>query len=165
MIIANDRGRPLAVFPTLDGLPASRVVWRSDLYRALHDYGVANGVRFVFDKRLVDIRDPRGQRSAFCRRGSGVGRHSHRRGRHSVHRAIAHRPRCSFAACEALRRPRVEKVAAYGARSNNSKVAGPVAKTLMNVMLPIAMKTFLTPKKMFGWTHGHHIDWDATAVV
>jgi 2-polyprenyl-6-methoxyphenol hydroxylase-like FAD-dependent oxidoreductase len=41
MIIANDQGRPLAVLPTLRGLPPSRVVWRSDLYRALHDYAVA----------------------------------------------------------------------------------------------------------------------------
>jgi 2-polyprenyl-6-methoxyphenol hydroxylase-like FAD-dependent oxidoreductase len=72
--------------------------------------------------------------------------------------------RGAFAAYEALRRPRVEKVAAYGARSNNNKVAGPIAKAIMNLMLPIAMKTFLTPEKMFRWMHGHHIDWNAVVV-
>jgi 2-polyprenyl-6-methoxyphenol hydroxylase-like FAD-dependent oxidoreductase len=69
--------------------------------------------------------------------------------------------RRAFAAYEALRRPRVEKVAAYGSRNNHSKVAGPIAKAMMNLMLPIAMKTFLTPEKMFRWMHGHHIEWDA----
>jgi 2-polyprenyl-6-methoxyphenol hydroxylase-like FAD-dependent oxidoreductase len=70
-------------------------------------------------------------------------------------------PREAFSAYEALRRPRVEKVAAYGARNNNSKVAGPVAKAVMKLVLPIAMKTVLTPEKMFRWMHGHHIEWDA----
>jgi hypothetical protein len=26
--------------------------------------------------------------------------------------------------------------------------------------MPIAMKTFMTPEKMFGWMHGYHINWD-----
>jgi hypothetical protein len=26
--------------------------------------------------------------------------------------------------------------------------------------MPIAMKTFLTPEKMFGWMHSYRIDWD-----
>jgi 2-polyprenyl-6-methoxyphenol hydroxylase-like FAD-dependent oxidoreductase len=67
----------------------------------------------------------------------------------------------AFAAYEALRRRRVERVAAYGARNNQSKVAGPIAKTLMKILMPIAMKTVLTPEKMFRWMHGHHIEWDA----
>jgi 2-polyprenyl-6-methoxyphenol hydroxylase-like FAD-dependent oxidoreductase len=69
--------------------------------------------------------------------------------------------RDAFAAYEALRRPRVEKVAAYGARNNHDKVAGPIAKAMMKLVLPIAMKTVFTPEKMFRWMHGHHIDWDA----
>jgi 2-polyprenyl-6-methoxyphenol hydroxylase-like FAD-dependent oxidoreductase len=320
MIIASDEGRPLAVLPTLDGLPPSRVVWRSDLYRALHDYAVANGVRFVYDKRLVGIQetpdaivarfadedwvsadlligadgihstvrslidpsapDPRyvghvgfgglavgsafhgaprtmyfanGKRafmgywtqadgstiwfanvpraesmsSAEARRtpndewlrqlrelfaedrpgrdllahtdastlmlaGGGeimpslpmwykgravlVGDSAHApssssgQGASMAAESVVELARClrdlpnhrdAFAAYEALRRPRVEKVAAYGARNNNSKVSGPVAKALMKVMLPIAMKTVFTPEKMFRWMHGHHIDWNA----
>ena len=50
---------------------------------------------------------------------------------------------------------------AYGARNNHDKVAGPMAKAIMRVILPIAMKTVLTPEKMFRWMHGHHIDWQA----
>jgi 2-polyprenyl-6-methoxyphenol hydroxylase-like FAD-dependent oxidoreductase len=66
----------------------------------------------------------------------------------------------AFAAYERLRRPRVEKVAAYAAKQNNRKVSGPIAKALMSVLMPIAMKTFLTPEKMFGWMHSYRIDWN-----
>ena len=321
MIIAGSHGRPLGTFPTLGGLPASRVLWRSELYRALSEYAVANGVRFVYGKRLVEIKDtaelivahfadgdwvsadvligadgirstvrslidanapqprhvghvgfgglatdsgfrglPRtmyfanGKRAFMgywtqadgntawfanvphaeamtnaearetsseewlrCLRdlfaddrpgrdllahtdastlvvaGSGEMLPSVPRwykGRAVLVGDAAHAPssssgqgasmaaesavelaRClrdipyrseAFAAYEALRRPRVEKVAAFGARNNQDKVAGPVAKALMRVMMPIAMKTFLTPEKMFGWMHGHQTDWEAT---
>jgi hypothetical protein len=27
--------------------------------------------------------------------------------------------------------------------------------------MPLAMKTVFKPEKMFGWMHGHHIDWQA----
>jgi 2-polyprenyl-6-methoxyphenol hydroxylase-like FAD-dependent oxidoreductase len=320
MIIASDDGRPLAVLPTLRGLPASRVVWRSDLYRALHDHAIANGVRFVFDKRLIEIKetpeaivgrfadddwvsadvligadgihstvrslidpsapDPRyvghigfggaaigcefhgaprtmyfanGKRAfmgywtqadgktiwfanvpraepmtsaearqtpnaewlrqlrdlfADDRPGRDLLAHTDVstlmiagagevmpsvptwfKGRAVLVGDAAHAPssssgqgasmaaesavelaRClrdlgnhrdAFSAYEALRRPRVEKVAAYGSRNNNSKVAGPIAKAIAKVVLPIAMKTVLTPEKMFRWMHGHHIEWDA----
>jgi 2-polyprenyl-6-methoxyphenol hydroxylase-like FAD-dependent oxidoreductase len=65
----------------------------------------------------------------------------------------------AFAAYERLRRPRVEKVAADAARTNNNKTSGPVAKALMRLLMPIAMKTLFTPKKMFGAFHGYRIDW------
>jgi len=320
MVIASDDGRPLAVLPTLNGLPPSRVVWRSDLYRALHDVAIANGVRIVYDKRLVAIEEtpdaivarfadedwvaadiligadgihstvrslidpcapaPRyvghlgfgglatgsefhgapgtmyfanGKRAfigywtqadgstmwfanvphpqpmtnaqarqtpndewlrrlrelfADDRPGRDLLAHTEAstlilagageimpsvptwsRGRAVLVGDAAHAPssssgqgasmaaesavelaRClrdlpshrdAFAAYEALRRPRVEKVAAYGARNNNGKVAGPVAKAITKVILPIAMKTIFTPEKMFRWMHGHHIEWDA----
>lgn len=320
MVIARDDGRPLAMLPTLDGLPPSRVVWRSDLYRALHDYAIANGVRFLYDKRLIQIEEtpdaivarfadedwvsadiligadgirstvrslidpcapgpryvghigfgalaigsafrgaPRtmyfanGKRAfmgywtqadqttiwfanvphaepmtsaearqtpndewlrrlrelfAHDRPGRELLAHTEAstlviagggeimpsvptwsRGRAVLVGDAAHAPssssgqgasmaaesaveiaRCvrdlrdhrdAFWAYEELRRPRVEKVAAYGARNNNDKVAGPIAKAIMKVMLPIAMKTVFTPEKMFRWMHGHHIEWDA----
>ncbi|HEY4215934.1 MAG TPA: NAD(P)/FAD-dependent oxidoreductase, partial [Gemmatimonadaceae bacterium] len=307
MIIAGDEARPLATLPTLDGLPASRVVWRSDLYRALHDHAIANGVRFVYRKRLIDVEEtpdvivahfddgdwavadiligadgirstvrtridpqapgpryvghigfgglavgsdfrgtPRTMYFAHCKRafmgywtqadgntiwfanvpnaesmtsaqaravpsekwmlrlrelfaddqpgrdllahtdastlvavGGGEIMPSIRTwytGRAVLVGDAAHAPssssgqgasmaaesavelaRCmrdlpnysdAFAAYEARRRPRVEKVAAYGARNNHDKVAGPVAKAIMKMLLPIAMKTFLTPEKM-----------------
>jgi hypothetical protein len=54
----------------------------------------------------------------------------------------------------------VEKVAANAARTNNQKSFGPVASALMSLLMPIAMKTFLKPEKMFGWIHGYRIAWD-----
>jgi 2-polyprenyl-6-methoxyphenol hydroxylase-like FAD-dependent oxidoreductase len=66
----------------------------------------------------------------------------------------------AFATYEQLRRPRVEKVAAYAAKTNHNKTAGPIAKALMSLVMPIAMRTFMKPEKMFGWMHGHRIDWD-----
>ena len=71
----------------------------------------------------------------------------------------------AFAAYEELRRPRVEKVAARAARTNSSKGLGPVAGALMGVMMPLAMKTFLTPEKMLGLEQRHHIDWREPVAV
>lgn len=70
----------------------------------------------------------------------------------------------AFSAYERLRRPRVEKVAANAEKTNRDKVAGPVARAVMGVLMPIAMKTFLTPQKMFGKVHGHHIEWGEVAM-
>jgi 2-polyprenyl-6-methoxyphenol hydroxylase-like FAD-dependent oxidoreductase len=69
-------------------------------------------------------------------------------------------PASAFAAYERLRRPRVEKIAAYAAKQNNQKVAGPIAKAILSVVMPIAMKTFFRPEKTFGWMHPYRIDWD-----
>ena len=43
----------------------------------------------------------------------------------------------AFATYEQMRRPRVEKIAAYGARNNSNKVSGPVGKAMMNLITPI----------------------------
>lgn len=66
----------------------------------------------------------------------------------------------AFQSYERLRRPRVEKIAASAAKTNTRKASGPVAKAVMNVLMPIALRTFLTPERMFGWTHAYRIDWD-----
>jgi len=66
----------------------------------------------------------------------------------------------AFRSYERLRRPRVEKIAANAAKTNGRKASGPVAKALANLLMPIALKTFLTPERMFGWTHAYRIDWD-----
>jgi 2-polyprenyl-6-methoxyphenol hydroxylase-like FAD-dependent oxidoreductase len=66
----------------------------------------------------------------------------------------------AFAAYERLRRPRVEKVAARAAKTNNSKTMGPVATTMMGLLMPIAMRTFLTPERMLGPEQRHRIEWD-----
>lgn len=69
----------------------------------------------------------------------------------------------AFAAYERLRRARVEKVAAQAAKTNNQKSMGPVATTVMTVLMPLATRTFMKPEKMFGPTLRHRIDWDAPA--
>jgi 2-polyprenyl-6-methoxyphenol hydroxylase-like FAD-dependent oxidoreductase len=71
----------------------------------------------------------------------------------------------AFAAYERLRRPRVEQVAKRAARTNGSKGLGPVARTLMGLMMPLATRTFLTPERMLGPEHRHRIDWDAAVTA
>ncbi|QHC21300.1 FAD-dependent oxidoreductase [Streptomyces sp. GS7] len=70
----------------------------------------------------------------------------------------------AFAAYEQLRRGRVEKVAAQAAKTNSQKSMGPVATKIMALLMPLATRTFLTPEKMFGWTHRYRIDWDEPVV-
>jgi 2-polyprenyl-6-methoxyphenol hydroxylase-like FAD-dependent oxidoreductase len=71
----------------------------------------------------------------------------------------------AFGAYERLRRPRVERVAARAARTNSSKGLGPVARTLMGLFMPVALRTFLTPERMLGPEQRHHIDWDAVVTA
>jgi 2-polyprenyl-6-methoxyphenol hydroxylase-like FAD-dependent oxidoreductase len=67
----------------------------------------------------------------------------------------------AFTAYERLRRDRVEKIAANAKKTSSSKASGPVAKKVMGLVAPLALKTFLTPEKMFGPVHRYRIDWDA----
>jgi 2-polyprenyl-6-methoxyphenol hydroxylase-like FAD-dependent oxidoreductase len=71
----------------------------------------------------------------------------------------------AFAAYERLRRPRVEKIAVRAARTNNSKALGPAAITMMRLLMPLAMKTVLTPERTLGPEQRHHIDWDAVVTA
>ncbi|WP_194915755.1 FAD-dependent oxidoreductase [Catenulispora rubra] len=66
---------------------------------------------------------------------------------------------------ESLRRPRVEAISEQAAKTNNGKTAGPVAKFMFGVMMPIAARTFLQPEKMFGPVHRFRVEWDETVVV
>ncbi|MGW4353676.1 FAD-dependent oxidoreductase [Nocardia sp. NPDC004582] len=70
-------------------------------------------------------------------------------------------PALAFATYEALRRPRVEGVAARVARMNQTKAAGPVARMAMQLMMPIMFKR-MDPEKMLGGEQRFRIDWDAT---
>jgi len=66
----------------------------------------------------------------------------------------------AFGAYEQRRRPRVTKIAQEAVRRNRHKAAGPVATAVMNLIMRLAVKTILTPEKMFGWIHGYRINWD-----
>jgi len=68
-------------------------------------------------------------------------------------------PAQAFAAYERLRRARVERIIAMAARTNSNKAAGPVARVLRDLLMPIAMK--LAKPEKWAWQFDHHIDWDA----
>jgi 2-polyprenyl-6-methoxyphenol hydroxylase-like FAD-dependent oxidoreductase len=67
----------------------------------------------------------------------------------------------AFAAYENLRRDRVTRIIKLAARTNSHKAAGPIARRVRDVIMPIAMK-MAKPEKT-AWQYNHHIDWDAPA--
>ncbi|MEQ4303133.1 NAD(P)/FAD-dependent oxidoreductase [Plantactinospora sp. B6F1] len=71
----------------------------------------------------------------------------------------------AFAAYERLRRARVERVIAMGARTNRDKAAGPVGRVLRDLLMPLAMR-LVKPERM-AWQFDHRIVWDepVTAVA
>ncbi|HEY3506898.1 MAG TPA: FAD-dependent monooxygenase [Actinocatenispora sp.] len=73
-------------------------------------------------------------------------------------------PERAFAAYERLRRARVERIIANAARTNSDKAAGPVARVVRDLVLPIAMRALAKPEKM-AWQFGYRIDWDEPATL
>jgi 2-polyprenyl-6-methoxyphenol hydroxylase-like FAD-dependent oxidoreductase len=66
----------------------------------------------------------------------------------------------AFAAYERLRRARVERIVAHGARTSNSKAAGPVGRVLRDLMMPLILKRVARGESL-AWMHDYRIDWDA----
>ena len=69
----------------------------------------------------------------------------------------------AFRLFEQMRRDRVEKIVRYGARSSNSKAAGPVGRVIRDAALPLFMR--MAARQNTRWLHSHHVDWDAPALV
>ncbi|WP_029115259.1 NAD(P)/FAD-dependent oxidoreductase [Mycobacterium sp. URHB0044] len=68
----------------------------------------------------------------------------------------------AFATFESLRRDRVERIVKHGARSANSKAAGPIARVLRDAILPIAFRRAARDGgRSMTWLQGHHIDFEA----
>ena len=65
----------------------------------------------------------------------------------------------AFAAYERLRRTRVERIVAHGARTSNSKAAGPIARVLRDMMMPLILKRVASGESL-AWMHDYHIAWD-----
>ena len=65
----------------------------------------------------------------------------------------------AFAVYERLRRRRVERIVAHGARTSNSKAAGPVARVIRDMMMPTILKRVANGGSLT-WMHDYHIDWD-----
>jgi FAD-dependent urate hydroxylase len=65
----------------------------------------------------------------------------------------------AFATFEALRRDRVEKIVKHGARGSNAKAAGPAARVIRDLILPVAFRRAAKDGgKSMTWLQGHHID-------
>ncbi len=71
-------------------------------------------------------------------------------------------PDAAFAAFERLRRRRVERVVAHGARTTSTKVAGPVGRVLRDALLPVLLRLGGGPP---AWLHRHHLDWDSPVAL
>jgi FAD-dependent urate hydroxylase len=65
-------------------------------------------------------------------------------------------------AFEGMRRERVERVVAQGARTSDQKAAGPVARVFRDAFLPIFLKRAAGKGSgSVAWLHQYSIDWDA----
>lgn len=65
----------------------------------------------------------------------------------------------AFVAYERLRRDRVTRIIKLAARTNSHKAAGPIARRLRDVIMPMAMK--LAKPEKTAWQYNYHIDWAA----
>ncbi|MEU1954502.1 FAD-dependent oxidoreductase [Nocardia rhamnosiphila] len=69
-------------------------------------------------------------------------------------------PAEAFAAYETLRRARVEGVAARAAKINHSKTPGPVARRMMQWLMPVLARTVMKPEKTVATEQRYRITWD-----
>ncbi|WP_232383073.1 FAD-dependent oxidoreductase [Actinomadura violacea] len=60
MAMGDGKGNRFAEFAGLPGLPASHVLARADLNRALHDHAAARGVKIEYGKRLTGAEETAG---------------------------------------------------------------------------------------------------------
>jgi 2-polyprenyl-6-methoxyphenol hydroxylase-like FAD-dependent oxidoreductase len=65
----------------------------------------------------------------------------------------------AFDAYERLRRARVEKIAARGARISHAKAPGPIAQRFMRLLIPLMVRA--SNEKTMAVEKGYTIDWDA----
>jgi 2-polyprenyl-6-methoxyphenol hydroxylase-like FAD-dependent oxidoreductase len=67
----------------------------------------------------------------------------------------------AFAAYERLRRDRVQRIVASAARTSNMKAAGPIARMLRDLMMPVFLRRAAgRGDRSMPWMHDHHISWD-----
>jgi 2-polyprenyl-6-methoxyphenol hydroxylase-like FAD-dependent oxidoreductase len=66
----------------------------------------------------------------------------------------------ALATYERLRRRRVERIVAQGARTSSAKTPGSVGRMLRDLLLPAVFR-FLVTERSQAWIFDHHIDWDA----
>lgn len=66
----------------------------------------------------------------------------------------------AFGRYEEIRRDRVQRIVAAGARSSNSKAAGPIMRMLRDAMLPRMLKKFRDGDPKVAFMYDHHIEWE-----
>jgi 2-polyprenyl-6-methoxyphenol hydroxylase-like FAD-dependent oxidoreductase len=66
----------------------------------------------------------------------------------------------AFATFERIRRARVERIVAQGARSSSTKAAGRIGRAVRDLALPFVFR-FLVTEKSQAWMYDHHIDWES----
>jgi 2-polyprenyl-6-methoxyphenol hydroxylase-like FAD-dependent oxidoreductase len=67
----------------------------------------------------------------------------------------------AFAAYERLRRERVERVVAAGARTSNTKIAGPVGRVFRDLGMPLFLRMMAgRGERSLAWMHRYEIDWE-----
>ncbi|MBF6065712.1 FAD-dependent monooxygenase [Nocardia terpenica] len=67
----------------------------------------------------------------------------------------------AFATFEDLRRERVERIVAHGARGAQAKAAGPLARVVRDLLLPFVFRRAAQDGgESLMWLQGHHIDFD-----
>lgn len=73
-------------------------------------------------------------------------------------------PAIALAAYERLRRPRAERVTAWGAKMGGTKTTGPLLRILRDLALPHILAKGATAEAMDkqAWMFRHHIQWDQT---
>jgi 2-polyprenyl-6-methoxyphenol hydroxylase-like FAD-dependent oxidoreductase len=68
----------------------------------------------------------------------------------------------AFEAFERVRRHRVERIVAAGARTSSSKTPGVVGRLVRDAMLKVLLRFVVTPKSV-SWMYDYRIDWTADA--
>ncbi len=69
----------------------------------------------------------------------------------------------AFTTFERVRRKRVERIVAQGARSSSSKAAGTIGRIIRDRTLPLIFRYVVTERSMV-WLYEHHIDWQRHAI-
>jgi FAD-dependent urate hydroxylase len=76
-----------------------------------------------------------------------------------------HEPSDAFCVYEKLRRPRVERVVAWGSKMGGTKTVGPFTRHIRDLVLPRILAKGAAPEAMDkqAWMFNHHIEWSAEA--
>jgi 2-polyprenyl-6-methoxyphenol hydroxylase-like FAD-dependent oxidoreductase len=68
----------------------------------------------------------------------------------------------AFAAFERLRRERVERIVAWGARGSSDKMPGPFGRLARDLMLRLLFRFVITEQSL-GWMYDYRVAWDEPA--